>query len=518
MEIIENKAMKLRLRRPERVTAVIPKSKVIGQEMPGLHDVLVHFGLEEAQVLKNLNIKGVRSPIAFNYAWSGIRQPFSHQKDTAEFLTLHKRCYLFSEQGTGKTSSVAWAADYLISIGQIKRILVICPVSIMRSAWVADLFKCCMHRTVAVAHGTKEQRRQAINSNAEFVIINYDGVGTVEEDLKGKFDLIVLDEANYIKTATTRRWKSINGLVTAQTWLWLMTGTPAAQSPLDAYGLAKLCTPSRVPNFFGAWRDKTMVKINMFKYVPHPRATELVNNALQPAIRFTKDECLDLPEMLYQTREIPMSKQQEKYYSALKSKLTISAAGEQITAVHAAAALNKLLQISLGCVYSDSGDVVKFDAEDRLSEMMDVIRESSHKTIVFVPFKHAIEIVKDRITKEGLVAECIYGDVPLSKRTEIFRRFQETDEPHVLVIQPQSAAHGVTLTAASTIIWFGPTSSVETYLQGNARIHRAGQVNKTLVVRLCGSPAERKVYDALDSKEESQHKLMQLYEDVFKGD
>lgn len=518
MEIVENRALKLRLRRPERVTSIIPKSKVIGEVAPGIHEVLVHFGLEEAQVLKNLNLKGVRSPIAYRYAWSGSRKPFEHQKVTAEFLTLHKRCYLFSEQGTGKTSSVAWAADYLLNCNQINRVLIVCPVSIMRSAWVADLFKCCMHRHVAVAHGTREQRRQAINSNAEFVIINYDGVATVEEDLKGKFDLIVLDEANYIKTATTRRWKAINGLINPNTWLWLMTGTPAAQSPLDAYGLAKLCTPSRVPAFFGAWRDKTMVKVNMFRWVPNPKATELVNAALQPAIRFTKDECLDLPEMLYQTREIPMSKQQEKFYNALKTKLTVSAAGEQITAVHAAAALNKLLQLSCGAVYSDTGEVIKFDAEDRLSEMMDVIRESSHKTVVFVPFKHAIHIVKERIEKEGLVAECIYGDVPLAKRTEIFRRFQETDEPHVLVIQPQSAAHGVTLTAASTIIWFGPTSSVETYLQGNARIHRAGQTNKTLVVRLCGSPAERKVYNALDSKEETQQKLMELYEEVFKGE
>lgn len=518
MEIIDNKAMKLRVRNPQRITSVIPKSKHLGEVEPGIHEVLVHFGLEEAQVLKNLKIKGVRSPIAFKYDWPGTRKPFEHQKATAEFATLHKRCYILNEQGTGKTSSVLWAADYLLNHGKIKRVLIVSPVSIMRSAWVADAFKCCMHRSIAVAHGTREQRRLAIDSDAEFVVINYDGVAVVQEELKGKFDLIILDEATYVKTSTTRRWKAINSLVGPDTWLWLMTGTPAAQSPLDAYGLAKLCTPSRVPNFFGAWRDKVMIKLNMFKWVPAPRATELVNIALQPAVRFTKEECLDLPEMLYQTRDVPLSKQQEKYYKLLKHQLTVNAAGEQITAVHAAAALNKLLQLSCGAVYSDQGEVIKFDAEERLSEMMDVIRESSHKTVVFVPFKHAIQIVKERIENEGYSCDVIYGEVPLSKRTDIFKRFQETDDPKVLVIQPQSAAHGVTLTAASTIIWFGPTASVETYLQGNARIHRAGQTNKTLVVRLCGSPAEKKVYAALDSKEEAQHRLMQLYEDVIKGE
>lgn len=518
MELVENRAMKFRVRNPDRITSVIPKSRHMGEIAPGIHEVLVHFGIEEAQVLKNLNIKGVRSPIAFRYEWPGGRTPFEHQKVTAEFFTLHKRCYCFNEAGSGKTSAALWAADYLMTAGKIKRMLVICPVSIMRSAWVGDAFKAVIHRTVAVAHGTRQQRIDAINSEADIVIINYDGVKVVHEELKGQFDLIVLDEATYIKSATTARWKAIRSIVGPETWLWLMTGTPAAQSPLDAYGLAKLCTPSRVPNYFTAWRDKVMHKMNMFKWVPVPRSTELVNQALQPAIRFTKEECLDLPDMLYETREIELSKQQQKYYKQLKSKMLLNAGGEQITAVHAAAMLNKLLQLSCGAVYSDAGDVIKFDASDRLSVMMEVIRESSHKTVVFVPFKHAIEVCRDHIQAEGYSVECIYGDVPLGKRTEIFRKFQESEDPKVLIIQPQSAAHGVTLTAANTIIWFGPTFSVETYLQGNARIHRAGQTNKCLVVRLCGSEVEKKVYAALDTKEDGQAALMKLYEDVVKGE
>jgi SNF2 family DNA or RNA helicase len=517
MEIIDNKVVKFKVKNPDRITSVIPKSQWMGEVAPGVHEVLVHFGLDEAHVMKNLKLKGVRSPIAFKYNWPGMFTPFAHQKDTAEFLTLHKRCYCLNEAGTGKTGAALWAADYLLSIKKIKRVLVVCPVSIMRSAWVADAFKCVMHRAIAVAHGTKDQRLVAINGDAEFVVINYDGIATVQKELAGKFDLIILDEATFIKTASTRRWKSLGSIVTHETWLWLMTGTPAAQTPLDAYGLAKMCTPARVPAYFGAWRDATMVKLGLFRWGPSRNATTLVNNALQPAIRFTKEECLDLPEMLYQTRDVPMSKQQEKYYKMLRTKLTFEAAGDTITAVHAAAALNKLLQISAGAVYTDTGEILKFDAKDRLDELLCVIRESSHKTVVFVPFRHAIEVTRSFLVAEGLTVECIFGDVPVNKRTEIFKRFQETDDPQVLVIQPQSAAHGVTLTAASTIVWFGPTYSLETYLQGNARIHRAGQKNKTLVVRLCGSPVEKAVYAALDAKGLDQSKLMQLYDDVIKG-
>jgi len=518
VEIVHGKALKMLVRDHERITKVIPKSKHMGEVSPGVHEVLVHFGLDEAQILKNLRLKGVRSPIAVQYDWPGIYKPFDHQRTTAEFLTLHKRCFCFSEQGTGKTSSVVWAADYLIKTRRIKRALIVCPVSIMQSAWVADVFKTAMHLKVGVAHGTRVQRQKVINGNYDIVIINYDGIPIVEADIKGKFDLIVLDEANMVKSPSTRRWKSLHRLIESHTWLWLLTGTPAAQSPLDAYGLAKLVSPTRIPKFFGAWRDKVMTKINMYKWVPSPRATEQVNAALQPAIRFTKKECLDLPDETYQTRTVPLTPQQSKFYKDFKAKMMVHAAGEQITAVHAASMLNKLLQLSCGAVYSDTGDVIQFDGSNRTSALLEVVEEASHKVIVFVPFRHAITLVTATLEKEGYTVGVIDGSVPLSRRTALFKAFQETPDPHVLVIQPQAAAHGVTLTAADTVVWFGPVASVETYLQGNARVHRAGQTNKVTVVRLCGSVAEEKVYKSLELKGGAQESLMALYEEVVKGE
>lgn len=516
MEIVKDKVLKIRVRDPDRITKVIPKSKLIKSYPNGIHEIAVYWGLEEAQVLKNLRIKGVPSPIKRHYNWPGIYKPFEHQVTTAEFLTLHKRAFCFSEQGTGKTLSVAWSLDYLMKLGFIKRALIICPVSIMQSAWVGDMFRAVMHRTVGVAHGSKATRSKVINGDFEVVVINYDGVPIMFEELYGKFDLIVLDEATYVKTVSTRRWKSINKLVQPHTWLWLLTGTPAAQSPLDAYGLARLVSPQRVPQYFGGWRDKVMRKLSMFKWVPAPRATELVNDALQPAIRFTKKQCLDLPDELFQTRDVPLTPQQLVYYKVMKSHMIADAAGEQITAVHAAALLNKLLQISCGAVYADTGDIIQFDASSRVQVLLDVVSETSNKVIVFVPFTHAVDMVHEALTKEGYSADIINGAVPLKRRTEIFKKFQEEQDPKVLVIQPQAAAHGVTLTAADTVVWFGPTSSVETYLQGNARAHRAGQKNKVTVVHLCGSDVERKVYKSLQEKGDDQRTLMAMYEEVLK--
>ena len=510
MKIINGKALLLKLRNPNRVTETIPKSKATGP-----HEVAVKWGVDEVQTLRSLGVKAP-SPISGRYDWPGRYKPMDHQKTTAEFLTLHKKSFCFNEQGTGKTASAIWAADFLMKQGKVRRALIICPLSIMDSAWRADLFEVAMHRTVDVAHGDAKKRKKIINSDAEFVVINFDGVEIVEEDIRnGKFDLIIVDEATHYKNSQSKRWKCLNRLVTDDTWLWMMTGTPAAQSPLDAFGLAKLINPGAVPRYFGSFRDQVMMKITQFKWIAKPDATETVYNALQPAIRFTKDQCLDLPDMTYVKRQVELTRQQKKYYNELKNRLVMEAAGEEVTAANAAIVMNKLLQISAGAVYTDDGSTLEFDIKNRYNVLKEVIDESSQKVLVFVPFRHTIDVLVGKLRKDGFTTEVIRGDVPATKRTEIFKRFQETPDPKILVIQPQSAAHGVTLTAANTVVWWGPTSSLETYAQAYARVHRSGQKHPCTVVQLQGSAVEKHVYALLDNRIDVHTKIIDLYKQIL---
>lgn len=511
MRIVENKVLVLNLKNPNKVTSIIPKSRVLGTG-----EVAVNWGLEEARVLNNLQIKNISSPIVGQYDWPGLHKPFDHQKVTSSFLTLHPRAFCLNEQGTGKTGSVIWAADYLIKIGKIKRVLVICPLSIMDSAWRADLFKFAMHRNVDVAYGSREKREAIINGVAEFVIINYDGVEIVADVIaNGGFDLIVIDEANAYKNAQTARWKTLNRLLKPDTWLWMLTGTPAAQSPVDAYGLAKLVNPKNVPKFFTSFREMVMYKITQFRWINRPNADKIVFEALQPAIRFTKEECLDLPEMTYVIRDVELTAQQKKYYELLRKQLVVQTSGEQITSVNAAVGLNKLLQISCGAVYSDSGQTLTFDIKNRYKVLKEVVEETKQKVLIFVPFKHVINVLLERLTNDGYTAEVISGDVSASKRTDIFARFQQTDDPKILIIQPQAAAHGVTLTAADTVIWWGPVPSLETYAQANARVHRAGQRHPVTIIKLQGSNAEKHIYKMLDNKIDDHTKLVDLYKNLL---
>ena len=475
--------------------------------------VAVYWGIKEATFLaQTLGIKNVPSPMSRDYTYPGLYKPFDHQRVTSEFLSVRQRAFCFNEAGTGKTSSVIWAADYLMSLGLVKRVLIICPLTIMYSAWQADVFKTAMHRSVGVAYGPAAKRKKILNGEYDFIVTNYDGVNVLFEDIKqSEFDLIVVDEANAYKSTSTMRWKILAKIIKPHTRLWMMTGTPASQSPLDAFGLARLVSPDNVPKYSTAWRDKVMTQVTKFKWLPKPSAKAEVFNALQPAVRFAKKDCLDLPSVLYQTREIPLTPQVQKYYARIKNDMLIETSGEQVSAVNAAAMLSKLLQISGGAVYSDTREIVEFDISPRLAALREVIDETEHKVIVFVPYTHTIDVVSKFLTSEGITSDIINGAVSASARGALVNKFQTTPEPRVLVIQPQAASHGVTLTAADTIVFWSPVMSVETYLQCVARIDRVGQVNKMTVVHLQGSDVEKRMYKMLQGKIDSHEKLVDLY-------
>jgi len=514
MQIIDNKALLFRTRNPQKYS-IIPKHKIMSEE-DGTYEIAVYFGLDECRVLKNLGVKDVPSPILTRYNWPGKYKPMAHQIDTAAFLTMHKKAFVFSEPGTGKTLSALWAADYLMQRGDVRRCLILCPLSIMQSAWLGDLNNSIIHRSAIVAHHTQASRRiEMVQQDYEFVIANYDGLNLIADEIvnDGRFDLVIVDEANAYKTMTTRRWKALKYILNAKTHLWMMTGTPASQSPADAYGLAKLVNPDGVPKFFTGWRDSVMNKVTQFKWAPKPTAPQLVFDALQPAIRFTKAECLDLPPVLTMVREVPLTPQQAKYYNLLKERMVMQAAGETITAINAAAAVSKLLQISCGAAYTDDKEVVEFDAAPRLGVLEEILEETSRKVIIFALFRSTIDAIHAHLLKKNIETECIHGDISPSKRADTIRRFQSEPNPRVLVMQPQASAHGITLTAADTVVFFGPLMSVEQYIQCIARADRKGQnSDKVTVIHIQGSPIEKKMFKALEGKVADNALLTSMFE------
>ena len=520
MEIVDDKALILRTRNPHKYS-IIPKHKIVETHDDGSSSVAVYWGLDEARVLRNLGVKNVPSPITRRYNWPGRYTPMAHQVETGAFLTMYRRAFVFSEPGTGKTLSALWAADYLMKLGKVRRVLILCPLSIMHSAWMGDINSSIIHRSAVIAHHPQATRRiEMIQHDYEIVITNYEGLNLIAEEVKadGRFDLVIVDEANAYKTPTTRRWKALNSILTPNTYLWMMTGTPASQSPVDAYGLAKLVNPDGVPKFFTAWRDQVMNKVTMFKWAAKVDAKDRVHEALQPAIRFTKAQCLDLPPVVTVTRLVPLTPQQKKYYEMLKDRMLVQAAGETITAVNAAAGVSKLLQISCGAAYTDTKEVVTFDSAPRLAVLEEILGETDRKVIIFALFRSTIETISQYLTKKGIVNECIHGDISPSKRGQTINRFQNDHDPRALVMQPAASAHGITLTAADTVVFYGPLMSVEQYIQCCARADRKGQTSdKVTVIHIEGSPIEKRMFAALAGRVSENHLLTNMFDIEIKS-
>jgi SNF2 family DNA or RNA helicase len=181
------------------------------------------------------------------------------------------------------------------------------------------------------------------------------------------------------------------------------------------------------------------------------------------------------------------------------------------TAVNAAAMLNKLLQVAQGAVYTDDGGVVEFDVTNRMSELLNVIEQTDHKILVFIPYRHTLQMVENTLLKEGYTVQTIHGGVASTRRADIIKQFQTEDDPRILLLVPQATAHGITLTRADQVVWWGPVASTEIYLQANSRAHRAGQTNKVTVTHLQGSPVERRMYTMLQNKIDLHQSLVDLY-------
>lgn len=498
----------LNLSAPERVLMAIPSAKTF--EYKGHQLVAVPHKLQETQVLRNLGFK-VPSPVERYYEWSGLYTPFKAQLETASFLTVNNRAFCLNGMGSGKTLSTLWAFDYLRSVGLARKLLVVSPLSTLERTWADEIFRHFPHLSWATLYGTKDKRMRMLGSDVDVYLINHDGVKVLEKALCDRTDIdtVVIDEIASFRNAGTDRWKALNRIIAKRDRVWGLTGTPTPNAPTDAWAQCRLISPERVPKFYNQFRDMTMKQLSQFKWIARDNATEIVAEAMQPSIRFSREDCIDLPPCMFQTRQVEMSVEQKKAYREMLTTLFVELQAGDVQAVNEAVKLQKLVQIASGVVYARDGTHVEIQANNRIQECLDVIEQSGTKVIIFAPFKGSLDYIAKEIGKHYSVA-VINGEVSKGQRDRIFTDFQKGTDPHVLVAQPAAMAHGLTLTAASTIIWFAPITSQEIYTQANARITRPGQRYSQLIVNIEGSPVERKLYDRLRQKQAAEGLLLDI--------
>jgi SNF2 family DNA or RNA helicase len=489
---------------------VFPGVKQITCE--GNHFAVLPHDVNETRFLRNIGIDAP-APVLHHYDWMG-GNPFDVQKKTAALLTMQPRAYVLNGMGTGKTKAALWSWHFLHKSGQAGKLLVVAPLSTLNFTWGREVFQTLPGVNVQILHGVKAKRLAKLaDETADVYIINHDGLGIIADALADRpdIDTVVLDELAVYRNGTATRTKVARKVVTKMKWAWGLTGSPTPNLPTDAWSQCSILTPHTVPKYFRRFQDEVMTKVSQFRYVPKATAIDRVFEVMQPAVRFTLDDVVELPELIERTIDVEMGPKQAKVYKQMEEHAATLVADKQITAMNAGAVLNKLLQIALGYIYTRDREIISLDNEARLNTIVDLVNATDRKVIVFAPFIHGLQGIEAKLTSEGYDVRTISGDTSKTERDETFNLFQNTAAVKCLVAHPQTMSHGLTLTAADTIIWAAPIASLETFLQANARIRRIGQANKQQIIMLQAAPVEKKAYTRLRRKEQVQGLLLDMF-------
>lgn len=510
---------------------IIPYHRAVVGALPHtIHEVAdrkylrLPYTVAAVNYLRTLNCK-IPAPILYDYTWPGTEPPMESQKLSAAFLTSYRRAYVTSEIGTGKTRVPIYAFDYLRARGEATRMLVLAPLSTLSFTWEAELLATAPHLKVELLYGSRAKRLQRLKNDADVYVMNHEGlrvfstikrvnkrrIARLDPELADRLDIdcILVDESDLFANGQTAMWTGLDLLLQGRKWAWAMTGTPMPHGPTDVWAQCKLFTPETMPVSFSRFRMQTMRQITDFRWEPKDDGVATARAAMQPAIRFTRDQCMDLPPHTVSRLEAEMSIEQDKAYKDMAKDLVYKWARGEISAANKGVQLFKLLQICCGFLYGEDGEIVDLDDAPRMALLNRVIQESVGKVIVFLPFTHAIERISSGIEAATAIVD---GSVSKTARDKIFNAFQNEAEPRVLVAHPGTMQRGLTLTEANTIVWYTPFPGLRMTLQAEGRITRRGQTRNTHVFYLLKTKIEQKVFARLQAGKSVQSMFLDMVE------
>jgi len=501
----------LRVRNPQAIRSILPHVRNIDYQG---HNLAVRHGMDEVRILRNLGIQAP-PPILHYYDFpiEHPKTPFAHQKETAAFCTLHPRCFVLNEPGTAKTVPILWAADYLMKIGHVRKVLIVAPLSTLDLVWGQEIFSTLMHRKVGILHGTKSRRLELLGNDFDFYVVNHHGLSTISDHVVGRsdIDLVVVDEAAEYRNSDSSMYETL-ATVIGKRRLWMVTGTPCPKSPVDAWAQARLVNKASVPKYFGQWKRETTLQVSTHKWIPRAEGYARAFEVMQPAIRFKKKDCIDLPPLLYEKRQCELSKEQKTAYSTMKNQMIMLGDAGQITAVNAADRVNKLRQILLGSIKNPTtGEYEVVNHAPRLTVLKECLDQATAKVIVIVPFKGIITQLAAELALE-YSCEVINGDVSKNQRNAIINRFKTQTDPRVLLCHPRVMAHGLNLTEADMTVFYGPIFSNNDDQQVIERFNRPGQTRKMTIVQIGASPLEWSIYQLVAGQKLGQESMLSLYQ------
>ena len=455
-------------------------------------------------------------------------KPYEHQLEALKKSWNKKEYAYFMEMGTGKSKVLIDNIAILYDKGGINSAIIVAPKGVYRN-WSEKEIPTHMpdHVETQIAvwnpAPTKKQKEELIklftpSDDLKILVINVEafstkkGVAFVEKFILGHLPLIAVDESTTIKNPKAQRTKNLLKLAINTKYRRILTGFPVTQSPLDLYSQSSFLSPQLLgyasyysfQNRYAQLINRKMGARSFRQVVGYQNLDELSKNVNEFSYRVLKKDCLDLPDKIYQRREVELTPEQKKVYKQLKDYAIAELDSHEIVSVTSILTqILRLHQVVCGFVRHDNGEEVEVKS-NRLDELLNILQEIQGKTIIWANYQYDIKrILKtlQEITGTESVAT-YYGETPDEERQEIIRRFQDPNSQlQYLVSNTQTGGYGITLTEASNVIYYSNNYDLEKRLQSEDRAHRIGQTNKVTYIDLVAKgTVDEKIVKALRNK------------------
>ena len=436
-----------------------------------------------------------------------------YQEYAVKFIEEHKIAALLLDMGLGKTITTLTAINNLMyDLFEVRKVLIIAPLRVARDTWSAEIEKWehLKHLRYSVAVGTPDERKAALNADADIYIINRENVDWLVSNTAFDYDMVVIDELSSFKNHQSKRFKALMKVRPKVKRIVGLTGTPASNGLMDLFAEFRLLDMGeRLGRFIGQFRNEYFKpdKQNgyiVYSYKPLPDAEERIYEKISDiTVSMKAVDHLKMPELISNEYTVKMSETEKEKYKELKDELILEVQDTEITAANAAALSNKLCQMSNGAIYDDSGEIIPIHSR-KLDALEDIIESANGKPVLVAYwFKHDRTRITERLGKLGIVHQEI-------KSAQSIKNWN-SGKLQVALIHPASAGHGLNLQSGGNfLVWFGLTWSLELYSQTNARLWRQGQQSETVIIQhiVTKGTVDEKILKALKEKDETQSALM----------
>ena len=428
--------------------------------------------------------------------------PYEHQRNALIKGAKELNFAYFLEMGTGKTKVAIDNVAYLYQEKLINTAIVIAPNSVYKN-WIKEI-----ETHSPISDYTMFIWKDDVKINYQIDKLNYVLMNIEALSHKSGFEfllklvvdtgqkaMMIIDESTTIKNDKAKRSKNICKLSPHVKYKRILTGSPVTKSPLDLYQQCAFLSKDLLgyPSFV-AFRARyaVMKQINMGPnrviLIPqyYTNLDELEAKIKKFSFRVRKVDCLDLPEKIYQQRYVNLTKEQIKVYEELRKYARSVIEDKEVSFANKLTEILKLHQVCNGYLKTDDGEIVPFDNDPKLEELLSIIEESDGKFIIWANYIHNIKTIVKTLRKEygDESVVCIYGEITTENRKKAVEEFQGNDKVRFFVGNPSTGGYGLTLTAASYVVYYSNNYNLEIREQSEDRAHRIGQIKSVTYIDL----------------------------------